>query len=140
MPLDNRMTKLRDLLAPHEVPPSADLLVILPIRDGRPGKCFEDAEGIIMNGRLNAGLVLVHGKCLGPDGAHIDHAWLDVPGGLIYDPVLGRIYPWQIYKRTIKAIADHRYTMTQVLEMLKHSDTFGPWNDEERQNAGFGNS
>lgn len=138
MPLDLRMSKLRDFLSSHEVPLPAEFTELLPICDGRPGKCFEDAEGIIMNGRLDAGLVLVHGKCLGPAGDAIQHAWIDVPGGLVYDPVLGRIYPSQTYQQITKAVADHRYTTRQVIDMVNNSDTFGPWNDEERQRAGIG--
>jgi hypothetical protein len=41
--------------------PPPGLESVLPLRDGRPGKCFEDAEQIVIDADPDSGLVLVHG-------------------------------------------------------------------------------
>src|ERR1700757_2648575 len=100
MPLDVQMTRTRQGLAKHEMPPPAGLESSLPLRDGGPGKCFEEAEEIGLKAGPGSGLLLVHGKCRAPGGWQTVHAWVEVPGGLVYDAVLGRIYPCEIYKQT----------------------------------------
>lgn len=135
MPLDDQMTRTREGLAKHEKSPPAGLEKFLPLRDGRPGKCFEDAEGIVLNAPPDSGLALAHGKCLGPDGGEILHAWVEVPGGLVYDAVLGRIYEWDIYRQTVRAVPYRRYSAAQVAALANVTDNHGPWNREEEERA-----
>src|SRR5262249_19343255 len=108
MPLDAVMTRTRELLSKYEMEPPASLKTFLPLCDGRSGKCFEDAERIVLRAGPNSGLMLVHGKCRAPDGSQIHHAWVDVPGGLVYDAVLRRIYPWNAYQGTVLAVPVRR--------------------------------
>jgi len=135
MPLDAQMTRTRETLVKHEMAPPHGLEGFLPRRDGRPGKCFEDAEGIVLHAAPDAGLVLVHGKCLAPDGSQALHAWVEVPGGLVYDAVLGRAYQWEVYQQTVRAVAYRRYNASQVAALAKTTDNHGPWTPEEEERA-----
>jgi hypothetical protein len=135
MPLGAVMTRTRESLAKHEMVPPPGLESFLPHRDGRPGKCLEDAEEIILNAPPDAGLVLVHGKCRAPSGGQTVHAWIQVPGRLVYDAVLGRVYPWEIYQQTIQAVAYRRYSASQVVALANTADNHGPWTPEEGERA-----
>jgi hypothetical protein len=135
MPLDAQMTRTREGLAKHEMAPPAGLERFLPLRDGRPGKCFEDAEGAVLNAGPDSGLVLVHGKVLAPDGGQTPHAWIEVPGGLVYDAVLGRVYQWEVYQQTVRAVPYRRYSASQVMALANTADNHGPWTPEEEQRA-----
>jgi hypothetical protein len=135
MPLDAQMTRTRDGLAKHEMAPPPGLESVLPLRDGRPGKCFEDAEQIVLGADPDSGLVLVHGKCRAPGGGQADHAWIEVPGGLVYDAVLGRVYLWETYQRTVQAVPNKRYSTSQVVALANTTDNHGPWTPEEEQRA-----
>jgi hypothetical protein len=135
MPLDAQMTRTREGLAKHEMAPPLGLESVLPLCDGRPGKCFEDAEQIVLNAHPDSGLVLVHGKCRALGGGQAVHAWVELPGGLVYDAVLGRIYPWEIYQQTVQAVPYRRYSAAQVLALANTADNHGPWTPEEEQRA-----
>jgi hypothetical protein len=64
-----------------------------------------------------------------------DHAWVDVPGGLVYDAVLGRIYPWEIYHKAVLAEVNKRYNATQVIALARTTNTHGPWTEAEERAA-----
>ena len=135
MPLDFQMSKLRQQLAEFEIEPPARFAKLLPHRDGRPGKCFEAAEHVILNADVGAGLVLVHGTCRAPSGGETAHAWIEVPGSLVYDAVLGRIYGWDVYQEKLQAIPFKRYSVAEVVALVKTTDTHGPWTEEEERQA-----
>jgi hypothetical protein len=96
MSLDAQMARTRERLVKYEMAPPPGMESALPLRDGRPGKCFQDAEQIILDADPNFDLVLVHGKCQAPGGGQTVHAWVEVPGGLVYmmpylgESILGR--------------------------------------------------
>jgi hypothetical protein len=134
MPLDTRMSQLRELLSSHEKAPPTGLARFLPPRDGHSGKCFEDALEIVLASDITSGLLLVHGLCRGPGGVGA-HAWVEVPGGLVYDAVLGRVYHWATYSAKLEAIPHRRYTVREVIGFDKTTDIAGPWTPEEEEKA-----
>jgi hypothetical protein len=136
MMLDTRMSQLRQVLAEYETAPPPGLERWLPRRDGAPGKCFQEAEGVVLSSAdSGAGLLLVHGKCRGPNGELIDHAWVEVPGELVYDAVLGRVYPQDVYQGLLQAVAQRRYSAKQVKVLVRTADNHGPWTEAEEQRA-----
>ena len=135
MPLDAQMAGLRQTLAEFEIDPPTELRKFLPLCDGHSGKCCIAAEWIVWQAGLNSGLVLVHGKCRSIGKNQDDHAWVEVPGGLVYDAVLGRVYPWADYQKTLMAVVSKRYNAKQVAALTRSILNCGPWTEEEEKEA-----
>jgi hypothetical protein len=135
MALDARMSRVRIALADKEVEPPAGYELLLPKRDGQPGKCFQEAEQIIIDAGMTSDLLLVHGTCTAPNGGKAAHAWIKVPGGLVYDAILGRIYPWEAYQQQVNAVPHRRYPPTEVLGLVNTAETHGPYTPEDEERA-----
>ena len=79
-------------------------------------QCYRIALAIIEVG--SEALVLVHGRVAG-----IEHAWISLDDGRIYDPVAHAL----IDSANYPAVIDHRYTKPEALAMATKFQTCGPW-------------
>lgn len=92
----------------------------------RVGKCYELAGQYVSD---HPDSVLVHGKLINPSSkglSEIEHAWVE-EGDEVFDPVLDKRFPKNIYNSLFKTEEHKRYSFEEVLKMtLTHKD-WGPW-------------
>lgn len=91
----------------------------------RAGKAYQ----LALQGFMNAGeeWTLVHGETSGPIGHHrMGHAWLE-RDGWVYDPVLDRVWSWDIYARFVHAVPTRRYSKIEMWRKCAETRHCGPW-------------
>jgi hypothetical protein len=90
----------------------------------RPGAYFDAAaEYLLANGQPD--LRLVHGVLSKP--IVFDHAWVLLPGGVIFDPVDQEFYPRTAYEELLGAVAEACYGVADVRAALAVHRNSGPW-------------
>jgi hypothetical protein len=112
---------VRESMRPFEVVPDP------PYRLNRrprlyPKGCFVRAYRYVMDHSTTEAL-LVHG--LYHDV--LDHAWVEIPGGVVYDGVLDRFYQAEAYYLAMKAEPLAKYTAKEAGEKGCAAGHFGPW-------------
>jgi hypothetical protein len=122
--------------SPNDVPPwlklkdghfnvAPEIKCRLHSAGAREGDCYK----LALLGCLHGGedWTLVHGETVGPVGiGRMEHAWLE-RDGWVYDPVLDRIWPWQIYTKFVGAVSMFRYSYPETFRHLEVSGHCGPW-------------
>lgn len=91
----------------------------------RHGDCYK----LALLGCLHGGddWTLVHGETVGPRGmGRMGHAWLE-RDGWVYDPVLDRVWPWQIYAKFVGAVLMCRYSYAETFRYAEETGHCGPW-------------
>ena len=69
---------------------------------------------------------LVHGVCR--DGSdQWAHAWVELPGGVVFDGVRQEFYDRDGYCRVMGAVAEARYDAPAMIEKMLESVKYGPW-------------
>jgi hypothetical protein len=96
----------------------------------RQGECFRAALSYVFRHEI-PGLVLVHGTIEQPVG-RIEHAWVELPGDIVFDGVAQRFYRRDGYYATMGAIKNHAYTPVQAGKLGGLTSVYGPWTDDER--------
>jgi len=91
----------------------------------RHGNCYKLALlGCLRGGE---GWTLVHGETSGPSHfGRMGHAWLE-RDGWVYDPVLDRVWPWQIYARFVGAVSIKSYSYSERFRLATETGHCGPW-------------
>ncbi len=92
--------------------------------DKKLGKCFDTAgrfalnnysEGDLIHGTINIGEV------------KIAHAWIELPGNVVFDGTQTQFFDKSDYYKVTKAIPEHRYTFDKAREFMMDEGYFGPW-------------
>jgi len=95
-------------------------------KNPRLGLCYE------LSGRYvsrHHGTILVHGRLVNPFGkgfAELDHAWVEEDGE-IFDPVMDKIWPKDVFENLFKAKVYKKYSHEEVLKMILRHENWGPW-------------
>jgi hypothetical protein len=97
------------------------------------GDCFRRAAEYMLDRCLpgsrcppQAGLRLVHGT--GRTGSVLwAHAWVELPGGLVFDGVRQRFYDRADYGRVLGVTAEAIYQPLEVVDRLRATQRYGPW-------------
>jgi hypothetical protein len=90
----------------------------------QPGACFSAAaEYVLTNGQPD--LVLVHGVLTKP--IVFDHAWVLLPGGVVFDPVDQDFYHQAAYEALLGAAPEACYGAIEVRAALTVHCNSGPW-------------
>jgi hypothetical protein len=72
------------------------------------------------------GLRLIHGVCR--DGNVVwAHAWVDLPGGIVFDGVRQQFYDRDGYRRVMRASEEATYDPGALVERLLATGRYGPW-------------
>jgi hypothetical protein len=125
-------SEVRDRLAPYEVDPPSPYLRGACRQRWRIflGRCFQKAVQYLFRVDEDAkeGAFLVHGTCRGQHG-RVDHAWVELPGGIVFDGVLQRFYRWEDYERELAAVAGCRYSAKEAARLLLSHNHNGPWEE-----------
>jgi hypothetical protein len=82
-----------------------------------PTQCFNKACYYMMTHRIK-GIEYVFGSSLG-GGLGGNHAWVELPGGVVFDGVLQRFYRKDDYYRIECARPWYRYTRSAVLYLIE---------------------
>jgi hypothetical protein len=98
-----------------------------------PGQCFPRALNYTIDNHDFDGLLLVHGKYCERE---LDHAWAELPGGVVFDGVLQRFYSLDGYYWGARARKVIAYTPFQAARLGSLTKCNGPWTNEERAAAG----
>ena len=97
------------------------------------GDCYRRAAEYVLAHALGdgpgpplAGPTLVHGTCRA--GRLLwGHAWVALPGGLVFDGVRQRFYEPAGYHRVLQTTAEATYRPEVVVAWLRATQRYGPW-------------
>lgn len=97
----------------------------------RSGRCFELACWAVVAGWAPESSRLIHGSIHGRDDdmIRIAHAWVVLPGGLIWEPTNALIHDAGEFMTTARAWDEVSYTPKQAGQAVLRQDNFGPWHD-----------
>lgn len=96
----------------------------------RRNRCYELAGYAVAYGAAPEGSLLVHGSWTGPvPKERIGHAWLLLPGGLVWEPIRARIYDRTEFYEWTKAWDERTYALPVVRRLLNHYGHFGRWHE-----------
>ena len=99
-----------------------------PGRDYRT-RCYEMAWRYLTDHcEDEPALRLVHGT-LHIVGRPFPHAWVELPGNIVFDPVDQRFYTREDYDRELQATAEAIYPPVQVEQWSLQTNHYGPWPD-----------
>jgi hypothetical protein len=122
-------------LAPYVQPVDADLWC-----GTRPGRrywadCYRRACDYVLahaSGRGPygpiAGMRLVHGVCRDGDLVWA-HAWVELPGGRVFDGVRQQFYDRDGYQRVLQTTVEATYGPEAMVAQLRAARHYGPWHD-----------
>ena len=114
--------------------PSNDELTWAPHYGQRhPHECFTRAAHFIIDNfhSLPDETALVHGVL---HRTGISHAWVLLPGHVLFDGFVQRYYDAGDYHRSLDAEAERTYPMKEAMARILKTRNFGPWHDS----AGLG--
>ena len=94
--------------------------------ESRLGRCYELSGGFV-SGDTSGTATLVHGSIQGFDNPRINHAWVELSDGQVYDAVLQKKFPKMIHDALFNPEIHHRYDHEQVLIMMLRFKHWGPW-------------
>ena|ERR1039458_1250582 len=100
----------------------------------RQGRCYELALRVMLHEPSAERLTLVHGRIsqIKNDDYLIDHAWIELNDGRIYDPVLDKHTPQDEYVRTRGAVIERQYPRAEAIRVAVKTGHYGPWHRAEQ--------
>jgi hypothetical protein len=72
------------------------------------------------------GMRLVHGVC-GDTSDLWAHAWVELPGGVVFDGVRQQFYDRDGYRTVLHAMVEATYDAPEMIEQMRESERYGPW-------------
>ena len=71
---------------------------------------------------------LIHGRIFAGTPRHwMEHAWVELPTGYIYEPVADTLYKKDTFYQAYKAQELKRYTPTEAAKLAARFGHYGPW-------------
>jgi hypothetical protein len=61
--------------------------------------------------------------------AAIPHTWVEIPGGIVFDPVDQLFFTRDGYYQTLHAKAEAHYTMAEAGQRAVTTKHYGPWHE-----------
>jgi hypothetical protein len=96
----------------------------------RDGRCYELAWTALDLEPGGEHFRLVHGKVYNATlDVRMDHAWVVLPDGRVYDPVFNKYFPWRLYAKWYAAVAEVTYTRREAMAAIVATRHYGPWHD-----------
>ncbi len=94
-----------------------------------PQQCYGKSAGYVVDHPDIAGMRLVHGVVQhGTPPLPLDHAWVELPGGVVFDGVVQAFFSRHSYYRVMSAVPLDTYTPSHAAQMLRAHRHPGPWN------------
>lgn len=101
----------------------------------RSGRCYEMAALALVFRQVPVGSILVHGTIFHPFHSRvgrIGHAWLMLPGGLVWEPTFGYVYTQEVWQRWANPKVEKTYRAHTVMRLLGVTEHYGPWTASDR--------
>lgn len=93
-------------------------------------RCFELATYAVAFGEAGTQSRLVHGSWHGPKGVErIRHAWVELPNGLIWEPIHAAIFEADALRQFAKMWDERTYDHPTTRRLLQASGHYGPWHE-----------
>lgn len=119
-----------DALLPHEAEVDADLARLADTRRAFVGSGYEKALAYFQDREKVDGR-LVHGHVTSPGhGARFPSAWVELPGGVVYDPMTERHYRHEGFYEVLRAEKEAEYDRRGAANMVAEYENYGPWHEE----------
>lgn len=94
-------------------------------KEAQSGTCYQDAFRFVFGTDEGE---LVHGSITNPDGAVVNHAWVEFPlTGFIWEPESKNVFRLDDFYSAKTPKVSHRYTKTQAGIMAAKTGHSGPW-------------
>jgi len=116
----------REGLEPYEVVPDPPYRLKRRTRHTFPNRCYERAFIYVLD-RTETEARLVHGRWQGGHG----HAWVEIPGGIVFDGVLNRFYQAEAYDHIMLLEPEAKYTPMEAARAVIQHGHSGPWHTGE---------
>jgi hypothetical protein len=116
----------------HEV--TVDRRLFRRTRPGRDyrGRCYGLALKYMAGHRaVELALRLVHGT-LFIKGVPFPHAWIEIPGRIVFDPLDQRFFTRKGYYQVLHAKAEAHYTTAEADQRAINTNHYGPWHAQRR--------
>jgi len=120
-------TSVKRVLKPIEVQPPDRLRRETQPDRSFPGRCYEKAFAFVLAHANEPGIVLVHGRIVAGGPRAIDHAWVELSDGVVFDGVAQRFYQTAGYYGLCEAVAEANYTPTEAARLALATGHHGPW-------------
>jgi len=93
-------------------------------KEAQAGMCYPDAFRFALGTEEGD---LVHGTITNPDGAVMDHAWVEFPTGFVWEPESKSFFKTDAFYSGKTPVVHHRYTAEEASIMAVKTGHFGPW-------------
>jgi hypothetical protein len=94
-----------------------------------PQQCYPKTTRYALDHPDINGLQLVHGVVShGPHFLPLDHAWVELPGDVVFDGVVQRFFTRASYYAAMSAVILDRYSVADAQRLLARHGHPGPWN------------
>jgi hypothetical protein len=87
-----------------------------------PADCFKKALEYVVD-HPRTGCVLIHGTVMG----NMAHAWVEFPGGIVFDGVRQRFYDRQAFYEFAHAKKGAEFTSKEAARLSLEKGNYGPW-------------
>lgn len=94
------------------------------------GTCYPDAWRFLM--QQGEGYLIQGSVQLSPEGARVNHAWVETAYGWVWEPQTGQYFTVEDFK-VFAPIEDARYNAEEAAIMVARVGKHGPWSTEERR-------
>jgi hypothetical protein len=88
------------------------------------GQCYQRSLRFVLDRLASDECVLVHGTLY---AGGYDHAWVELPRGIVFDGVTQRFYGLAGYYSALGARRGKRYALKQAAAMMLLHKHAGPW-------------
>jgi hypothetical protein len=94
-----------------------------------PQQCYPRTVKYIRQHADIPDMRLVHGVIShSGGGVPLDHAWVELPGGIVFDAVVQAFFTRGSYHRVMSALRLNSYSVAQTERLLATQGHAGPWN------------
>jgi hypothetical protein len=94
-----------------------------------PQQCYQKTLKYVREHAHIAGMRLVHGViCHARPVSPLDHAWVELPGGIVFDGVVQAFFTRDSYRRVMSAVPLDSYSVSESELLLSQHGHPGPWN------------
>ena len=97
-----------------------------------PGEAYERAFAYVLDHDIE-GMLLVHGVATHPA---VDHAWVELPGGIVFDGVAQRFFAKDAYGAVMQVSPVAVYMPDAAVDLLLRTKRYGPWRADLLDSAG----
>jgi hypothetical protein len=94
-----------------------------------PQQCYAKTVKYVLEHTDIEGMRLVHGVVShAPLFVPLDHAWVDLPGAIVFDGVVQAFFTRTSYRAAMAAVALDTYSIAQTRRLVDTYGHPGPWN------------